>query len=168
MSFFEVFAESAIAFTGLGAIHSVLAGGSSPRGAVRALLIVMLGGLAFLLSILPLILDMLALSSVALWRMASAAGFLGCGGALLLVQRLSVRFNALGYPPQAPWMLRSAYLMGTAATLAMLVNLAGWPWPPGPVLYAIAVSLILTEGLVALLHSFWIPVGLALEETPED
>lgn len=168
MSFFEILAECSIAFAGFGAVHAALKGATSGRGPIRALVIVMLGALAFILSIFPLVLALTALSPASLWRVASAVGFAGAAAALGLLVRFDIRMTALGQPSPAPWMLRSGMLMVTAATGAMLLNLVGWPWPPGPFLYALAVSLLLTAGIVALLHSFWVPVESVLRGVPDE
>ena len=168
MSFFEILAECSIAFAGFGAVHAALKGATTGRGPIRALVIVMLGALAFLLSILPLMLALTALSSAPLWRLASVAGLVGSGGSLVFLFRVDARMTALGEPSPAPWMLRTAMFMTTTATGAMLLNLVGWPWPPGPLLYGLAVSLLLTAGVVALLHSFWVPVESILRGAPEE
>ena len=54
-----------------------------------------------------------------------------------------------------------ALLQGSSvfAALLMLLNLIGWPWPPGPLLYAAALLLTLNAGLLALLHSFRLPLA---------
>ncbi len=63
-------------------------------------------------------------------------------------------------------------LLSILANLAMLANLIGWPWPPGPLAYAIGLTLMLSTGLVALLHSFLLPLRIVLgggdPESPDD
>jgi hypothetical protein len=162
MSFFEILAECAVAFAGFGAIHAVLEGATSGRGYLRSFTIVMLGTLAFLLCVLPLVLDLSSLSSVLLWRVASAVGLIGSGGALYALFTLSARLTAMGHPPPAPWTIQTALILGLLATCSMLSNLVGWPGAPGPLLYGAAVSLILGQGIMALLHSFWVPLEAAL------
>ena len=168
MSFFEILAECSIAFAGFGAVHAALKGATSGRGPIRALVIVMLGALAFILSIFPLVLALTALSSTVLWRLVSVVGLPASGGVLVFFFRVDARMTALGQPSPAPRMLRGAMLMVTAATGAMLLNLVGWPWPPGPFLYAFAVGSLLTAGIVALLHSFWVPVESVLRGAPDE
>lgn len=163
MDFFEIFAECAIAFTGLGAVHAALQGSDSPRGAFRSWTVVFNGALAFVLSILPLLLSLTSLSPDQLWRVVSMLGFVGAGLASYLIKVIDVKMTRLGSPPQAPVNFRIAQASTFLATLAFLINVVGWPWQPGALLHAVGSVLILVTGLLALLHAFLMPLQMALK-----
>ena len=162
MNIFETFAECSIALAGFGAIHAVLHGSTGPRGAFRALFVVTQGGFAFILSLLPLLFDLSSMSHEQLWRVTSIFGVAGVGAANYSHFVMDVRLTRLGHPPQAPWNIRFAQLSTVIAVFAMLINLIGWPWNPQAFPYATAIILVLITGLLALLHSFLMPVQAAL------
>ncbi len=168
MSFFEIFAECSIALAGFGAVHAALRGSTGPRGNFRAWTVVADGALAFVLSILPLVLLFASLSEAVLWRRASALGVAGASGVLYTVIRFDIRLSRLGHPPQAPLNLRTGQLLSVISILAMFGNLIGWPWPPGPLLYAVGLVFILIGGLNALLLSFFMPVEAVLRGEDSD
>lgn len=102
MNFFEIFAECSIALTGFGAIHAALRGSDHPRGVFRAWTIVLVGAIAFLLSILPLLLALTDLSTARLWRVAGAVGLLIAAIPAISGFNFDIRLTKIGYPPQAP------------------------------------------------------------------
>ena len=168
MTFFEIVAECSIALAGFGAVHAVLQGAGGPRGILRAWHVVSQGCVAFILCVLVLLLDMTALSSETVWKSASIAGALGAGGLAATMFRVDAKMTQLGHPPQAPLNLRAAQLMFVLSTVLLVLNFADWPWGPGPVLYAAAVTLILLSGLLALLHSFFVPLQVCLSDEDAD
>jgi hypothetical protein len=158
MQFFEIFAECSIALLGFGAVHAVLRGSDGPRGTVRAWVVVSHGSLAFILCVLPLLLTQSSLSPEMLWRTSSAIGVIGAGALLYTVMEIDRRLTALGYPPQAPLNIFLAKFTVMIAILAMLLNFIGWPWKPDLFLHALAVTLTLVSGLLALHHTFVVPI----------
>lgn len=169
LDFFEIFAECSIAFAGFGAVHAALRGASGPRGVFRAWSVVMQGSLSFVLSILPLLAGFLSLSEDLLWRGASLFGVAGGLSTTWTFVVLDVRMTRLGHPPQAPVSIRMAQTFSVLATLTMLGNVVGWPWSPQPMAYALALTFILATGLLALLHSFLVPLQIVFgREDPDD
>ncbi len=168
MDFFEIFAECAIALTGFGAVHAALQGSESPRGAFRSWTVVLNGALAFVLSILPLLLSLTSLSPDQIWRVASILGVVGAGLASYLTIVIDAKMTRLGSPPQAPVNFRIAQASTILATLAFLINAVGWPWQPGALLHAVGSVLILLTGLLALLHAFLMPLQIALNPNSAD
>ncbi len=168
MDFFEIFAECAIALTGFGAVHAALQGSESPRGAFRSWTVVLNGALAFVFSILPLLLSLTSLSPDQIWRVASILGVVGAGLASYLIMVIDAKMTRLGSPPQAPVNFRIAQASTLLATLAFLINAVGWPWQPGALLHAVGSVLILLTGLLALLHAFLMPLQLALNPNSAD
>ena len=160
MNFFEIIAECAIALAGFGAVHAVLQGSTGPRGVFRAWLVV--GAFSFVLAILPLLLILAPLSNELLWRSASVFGVLGTGVLVATFVTSDYYMTRLGNPPQALLIIRSAQLASILAIIAMVMNFFGWPWPSGPLLYAMALVLLMITGLMALLHSFYVPFQSAL------
>lgn len=163
LNFFEVFAECSIALAGFGAIHAVLRGATTPRGVFRAWVVVAHSILSFVLSIVPLLLALTFSSDELLWRYASIFGVVGASMSVYSSIVIDIRMTRSGHPPQTMKSVRTAQLMSIMSAIVMLANFAGWPWQSGPFLYAVALVLILTSGLIALLHSFLLPVALALE-----
>ena len=162
VSFFELFAECSIALAGFGAVHAVLRGSTGARGIFRAWFVVTQGALSFLLSVLPLLLMLTPLSGESLWRIASAFGVAGTAAANWWHIAFDIQLTRLGSSPQATKNLRLSQLINALAVLAMLANLLGLPWSPAPHLYAAAVTLLLTAGLIALVQSFLLPLQLVL------
>lgn len=168
MNIFEILAECSIALAGFGAVHAVLHGSTGPRGSLRAWFVVAQGGLALILSLLPLVLDLAPITAEQLWRIAGGFGAAGVGAALVSSTMFDVRLESLGHPPQAPWNIRVAQFLNTIAVVAMFSNLLGWPWSPGALPYATAIFLLLFTGMLALLHSFMVPLQLALRGEDSD
>ncbi len=164
MNFFEIIAECAIALAGFGAVHAVLQGSTGPRGVFRAWVVV--GALSFALAILPLLLILAPLTNELLWRSASVFGVLGIGVFVATFLTDDYRMTCLGHPPQALLSIRLALLSSILATIAMVMNFFDWPSPSGPLLYATALVLLMLTGLMALLHSFYVPFQLALRDEP--
>ena len=162
MNFFEIIAECAIALAGFGAVHAVLQGSTGPRGVFRAWVVVAVGALSFVLAILPLLLILAPLSNELLWRSASVFGVLGTGVLVATFLTSDYLMSRLGHPPQALLSIRSAQISSILAIIAMIMNFFGWPWPSGPLLYATALVLLMISGLIALLHSFYVPFQSAL------
>ena len=160
MNFFEVLAECSIAFVGFGAVHAVLQGSRGPRGIFRAWTVVLHGAVAFVMSIIPLLLDLTNLSVDQLWRGASVAGFSLSAFTVYVIGAIDFRMTRMGHPPQARIIFRIAQVLTGIATLAVFSNSAGWLTVPGPQLYALATVLILFTGLLAMLHSFLVPLQM--------
>jgi hypothetical protein len=162
MNIFEILAECSIALAGFGAVHAALQGSTGPRGAMRAWVVVAQGGCAFVLSLLPLLFDLGSMSQEQLWRVTSIFGVAGTSAAAYSTVVIDIQLTRRGHPPQAPWNIRFAQLSTVIAVFAMLINLIGWPWNPQAFPYATAIILVLITGLLALLHSFLMPVQAAL------
>ena len=162
MQFFEIFAECSIALLGFGAVHAVLRGSDGPRGLMRAWVVVTQGAFAFFLCVLPLLLTLSVLSLDMVWRTSSAIGMVGVSALIYLVFRFDKRLTELGFPPQAPLNILVAKLTSIIAIVIMLMNAIGWPWSPGAFQHAVAVTLTLITGLLALHHTFYVPVQLVL------
>jgi hypothetical protein len=168
VAFFEIFAECSIAFAGFAAVHAALTGSTGPRGHFRAWSIVLNGALSFGLSILPLLLALTPLAAEVLWRVASVAGVVGTSVVSISSIRIDIRLSRQGHPPQAPTSIRLAQLCSILATLTMFANFVGWPWKPGPTGYASGLALILSTGIIALLHTFLMPVQDALRTMDQE
>ena len=147
MNFFEIFAECSIALTGFGAIHAALRGSDHPRGVFRAWTVVLVGAIAFVLCILPLLLALTDLSTERLWRVASAIGLLMAAIPTFSGFSFDNRLTKLGYPPQALLILRTAQIAAVIPVVVLLSNMIGWPAAPGPFLYAIAPVSLLFAGV---------------------
>ena len=165
MNILEVIAECSIALTGFGAIIAALRGADSPRGVFRAWSVVSLAGLAFVLSLIPLGLSLTTLAADTLWTTASAMAFVAIAASTISTFYLDNRLRISGFPAQARISIRSAQTCTVIAILAMLLNALGWPRPAGPSLYALGVILVIVSALIALLHSFLLPLQLTLRET---
>jgi len=163
MSFFETLAECSVAFAGFAAIHAVLRGGTTGRALHRSFTIVLTGALALVMSILALLLDQFDLSATTLWRVASAIGLVAWAFGCLLFYRSHRRLAELGQVSQAPFVFTLAATLLTLPGPTLLLNLGGWPWPPGAPAYGAAVTMILGSGVFALLGSFWFPIEDAIE-----
>lgn len=170
--FFEILAECSIALAGFGAVHAVLQGSGGPRGIFRAWFVVSQGTIAFTLCMLVLLLEVASLSADMLWPVASLLGALIVGGPVYAMFRMDSKMTQLGFSPQATLNRRTAQLSFVVAFLLLLINFIEWPWHSGPLSYAIAVTFILTSGLLALLHSFFVPLQQVLagsdDESQED
>lgn len=164
MEYFETFAECSIAFAGFGAVHAILQGSTGPRGALRAWSTVIPGALSFVLSILPPLLAQGdgALSDDAIWQLVSVVGVIAASAQTFSFVRSDIRLHRLGIPPQAPVFVRTAQAMSALALLLMLSNAVSWPTARGPFVYALGLLFVLMPGLIALIHSFRIPVHLVL------
>jgi len=142
--------------------RAALQGSTGPRGAFRALYVVSQGGIAFILSLLPLLFDLSSMSHEQLWRVTSIFGVAGVGATNYSYFVMDVRLTRLGHPPQAPLIFRTAQILNSVALLAMFINLIGWPWNPDALPYSSGIILMLMSGLLALVHSFLVPVQIAL------
>lgn len=167
MNFFEILAECSIALAGFGAVHAVLQGSGGARGLLRAWFVVSQGAIAFGLCMLVLLLDLASLSDEELWRFASMAGALCAGGLTIAMFRIDAKMTRQGHPPQAAVNLRTAQSLLVLSVLLLIINFIEWPLQSGPLPYAIAVTFMLISGLLALLHSFFVPLQLALSDDDE-
>ena len=113
---------------------------------------------AFLMSLLPLLLDLLDLPEPVVWRAASVAAALIIGVTHGHTVWTSHSLTKLGHPPQAPWLLRAGLSLGALAVATTVCNAVGWPQAPGPFPYGLAVTLSLTGAVLGLLLSFLIPL----------
>ena len=59
---------------------------------------------------------------------------------------------------------RVAQILNTVAVALLLGNMLGWPWVPGMLPVAAAILLLLATGLLALVHSFIVPIQIAMKE----
>ncbi len=164
MSYLELLAECSIALTGFGAILAALRGSDSHRGVFRAWTVVVQAGAVFVLSLIPLVLALGSMASIVLWHTASAIGLVVTLTIMISVIAIDRRFSQLGFPPQAVVMIRTAQACCVLAVVAMLSNTLGWPWSPDPFRYGVAITLLMVASLIALLHSFFVPLQMSLAE----
>jgi hypothetical protein len=163
MDFFQTLAECSVAFAGFAAIHAVLKGGKTGRILHRSFTVVLTGALAFMLSVLVLLLDDLGLDPTTLWRVASGFALLAIGFGGFLFYRSHRDLSRLGDGAQAPLTFAIAAVLLLLPIPVLLFNLGGWWWPPGAVAYGAALTMLLASGVVALLGSFWFPLSLAIQ-----
>ena len=168
LSFFEIFAECAITFAGFASVYAILEGSTGPRGRLRAWTTVLSGILAFALSLVPLILAQSTLDEGEIWLWSSLSGVIVTTLFTALAWRDHFALDARGYPAQSTYFRTIAMFTSHLAVLLMLANLLAWPWSPGPLLYAVGLVLILSSGLLALLHSFRLPIREVLDQQPSD
>lgn len=164
MSFFEILAECSVAFAGFAAVHAVLKGGNTGRILHRSFTVVLTGALAFMLSVLVLLLEQFGLTAVTLWRVASATALAAIGVGVLLFYRSHRELRELGDGAQAPVVFAIASSLLVLSIPTMLLNLGGWFWTPGAPAYGAALTMILGSGVFALLGSFWFPLAIAIEK----
>ena len=162
MEFFQTLAECSVAFAGFAAIHAALKGGNTGRVLHRSFTVVLTGALAFILSILVLVLDEFDLPVATLWRVASGIALVGVGYGGYLFYGSHLKLTALGDGPQAPLIFAVAALLMLLPIPLLLLNLGGWLWPPGAPAYGAALAMLLGSGVVALLGSFWFPLSIAI------
>ncbi len=168
MSFLEILAECSIALVGFGAVHAALQGSHGPRGMFRAWTVVLHGAIAFVLSVLPLLLALSSLSHDQMWRGASMVGVAFAGLAVYVNVGIDVRMNRMGHPPQAKKLIRTAQGLSIVALLAMFSNAIALPASPDPFLYAMATMLLLFVALIAILHSFLVPLEIFFDSAPQN
>ena len=149
-------AECSITFAGFAAVLSALRGSQGLRGSFRAWTTVSQGLLAFVLSLLPLVLARAQLSEADIWRIASGIGAAATSVSLTWNLRIHRRLNVLGEPAQAP--LNLALSLTPLSVLLLLSNALGWPRAPGPFPYVLGIVLFLIAAVVAMAVSFWIPL----------
>jgi hypothetical protein len=164
MDFFQTLAECSVAFAGFAAVHAVLKGGNSGRILHRSFTIVMTGSLAFVLSLLVLILNQFGFSELSLWRTASAVALLISGLGVALFLRSHSRLTALGDGPQSPAFFFIGAVLLLASQPLLIANLTGWFWIPSAPAYGAALSLMLFTGVIALLGSFWFSLRESIHE----
>jgi hypothetical protein len=160
MSFFEILAECSVALAGFGAVHAALHGSSSPRGLFRAWTVVLQGTVAFVMCVIPLLLALAALSHEQIWLGASIAAVACTGVPFYLNLSFDFRMARMGHPSQAIVFLRTAQSLSALAVFLLLLNVFGWPLPPGPFLYGAASVCVFMVGFMAMLHSFYLPIQL--------
>ena len=161
MDFFLTFAECAITFAGFAAVHAVLQGSSSPRGTLRSFSTVLPGLTTFLLALLPVLLESSDLTRPQLWQLVSSIGFVAAALQLYLLYWLHDQLNKRGFPPQAPINIRIA--LG-ACFIAMSLMLYNATVVREPLLYGMALILQIFQGVLALMHSFWLAMKFELEK----
>jgi hypothetical protein len=164
MDYFEILAECSIALLGFGAVHAVLRGSDGPRGLIRAWVVVTQGAFAFLLSLLPLLLANSPWTNDTIWRASSAIGVISVSALVYTMIRFDRQLIYLGYPQQAPLNILTAKIASIGAIVLMILNVIGWPWEPGAFQHATAVTLTLATGLLALLHTFYVPVQILFND----
>lgn len=165
MSFFQTLAECSVAFAGFAAIHAVLKGGNTGRVLHRSFTVVLTGALAFMLSVLVLLLDQSGLTAPTLWRVASGVGLVATGIGGFLFYRSHRQLARLGDVAQAPLVFAIAASLLLLPIPTLLANLGGWLWTPGALAYGAALTMILASGVFALLGSFWFPLAIAIDDT---
>ena len=168
MDFFQTLAECSVAFAGFGAIHAVLERSNAPRVLHRAFTIVLTGSMSFVLSVVVLLMDGLAIQSVMLWQLASGCGFVltSLGGAFFYLGHRKA--SRLGFGPQSPVFFRIASTLLLGAVPLLFLNAVAWLWTPNWGIYATALTMILASGLFALLGSFWFPLAFAMQSVEDD
>ena len=107
-----------------------------------------------------LLLGLAAQSQDQIWQGASVAG-VACAGILVFATAsIDIRMTQRGHPPQSVIFFRMAQGLGILALILLALNVFGWLLTTGPLLYGMALVLVLTGGLVAILHSFLLPIQL--------
>ena len=81
---------------------------------------------------------------------------------------IDVRMNRMGYPPQAKKLIRTAQGLSIVALLALFSNAIALPASSGPFLYAMATMLLLFVALIAILHSFLVPLEIFFDSEPQN
>jgi hypothetical protein len=127
----------------------------------------MTGSLAFVLSLLVLILNEFGFSELSLWRTASAVALVMSGLGVALFLRSHRRLSALGDGPQSPVFFAIGALFLLASQPLLVANLTGWFWTPAAPAYGVALSMMLFTGVIALLGSFWFSLREAIKEADE-
>lgn len=161
MNFLEIFAECSITFAGFGALHAMLQGSTGQRGTLRAFSTVTPGVFGFMLAMLPILLAESGLDGDRIFRLSAWLGVLLCGALAGANIWFDYRFSSRGIPPQATYTIRLAQCLALTSTALMLyVALA----QPRPFYYSLALALLLMQGVLALLHSFFRAVNTELEK----
>jgi hypothetical protein len=160
MDFFETFAQCAITFAGFAAVHAALQGSQSARGVLRSFSTVLPGMTTFVLALLPLLLESSTLNGAELWQLVSAIGFVAASLQLYLLYWLHDQLNQRGIPPQAPITIRIAL---SACLIALGLMLYNAMVARDPLLYGLALILQIFQGILALMHSFWLAMKFELE-----
>ncbi len=168
LGYFELMAECSVALGGFAAVHAVLRGSTGPRGAYRAWGSVTYGFTALLMSLAPLLVAAGADLDRAGWRTASALGLLPCVGCQVASLVWNRRLNRAGHPPQARAVLRTNQTVLSLAILALLANVAAWPWPPSWSAYASATTLVFFSGVISISMSFWLAMSHSLQEGSDE
>ena len=164
MDLFQTLAECSIAFAGFGALHAVVAGGDTPRIMHRAFTIVLTGSLAFILSIVAVLLGEFGFDAEALWQLASGVGIVVVGIGAAFFYAGHIRTTQAGHRPQSPVFFAIAASLLLSALPILLMNGIGWLWQPSALAYGAALILILSSGIIALLGCFWFPVATAVRD----
>jgi hypothetical protein len=164
LNLFELLAECSVAFSGFAAVYTGVRGSTGARGSFRAWSAVGAGFLAFLLSMIPLLLRELEVEELTIWRVSSLIGLVGMAGFFLVTLRVHRRLSTLGHTPQSSSAIVISMLVPSLVLLAFLVNLLGYPWPSGSFLYGLGIALILTAGMIVFLLTFWLPLREVWEE----
>ncbi|WOJ97598.1 hypothetical protein R0137_03260 [Congregibacter brevis] len=167
MELFQTLAECSVAFAGFAAVHAVLKGGDNLRILHRSFTIVMTGSLAFILSILALLLDEVGFSEITLWKASSAVGFVLSGYCGILFFSSHRQLTKLDYGPQSRVFFAIAALLLLLPCPVFLLNMGGWLWESSAEVYGLALAMILTSGVVALLGGFWFSLAIAIKAVNE-
>ena len=130
-------AEVSVAFAGFIGIFLALAAGEGRFPAADSFqirLIVICSIAPVFLAVLPLILDLLGLGGSALWRLSSG---------VILLAEVAVTLYLVGQARALSGgegrKLNYGFVLWVLASVACLVNAAGWPWPPSGGVYLVAV-----------------------------
>lgn len=161
MDFFSVLAECAITLAGFSAIFAVLQGSTGPRGSMRAAVTFSASAVAFLVSIFPLLFDLIQISETALWRICSIAAALCSLSLTIFIRGMDRRLSARGFPPQSKHGAGIGLAMVFIATLFFIANFIPWPNAIGRLMYGSGVLLLLAAPIHVIAFSF----TLTLHET---
>ena len=96
-----------------------------------------------------------------LWQLVSSIGFVAAALQLYLLYWLHDQLNKRGFPPQAPINIRIA--LG-ACFIAMSLMLYNATVAREPLYYGMALVLQIFQGVLALMHSFWLAMKFELEK----
>ena len=164
MDYFEILAECSVTLGGFAVVHAALRGSTGPRGAFRAWASVAFAFTPLLMALIPLLLSLDGELDAEGWRLVSALGLVPCAGCHFLNLWLDYRLDRAGHPAQIVGSLRSGQGLHFVAIVATLANLLGWPWAPGIQLYALATTLLLVCGVIAIVASFWLAMRTVIED----
>jgi hypothetical protein len=110
-----------------------------------------------------MLLELIDPSPGLLWTVSGWLGLVLTGLVFTLSVRVDARMTQIGHPPQAPLIIRSAQSAVGLAVLLMLATALLSPASFRQLCYGSGVVLMLSAGILALLHSFLVPLQHVFE-----